>query len=165
MTFALTTLLVLALIIIVVIYRKSAYYKNVFSDAHYREIHAWLARALSAPPLEMPSLEAGTAFQTSAGIALALSQVNQTESFQLHISISETRGITTHAIAGRVAFLIFFSLNKNKCTANLFFTPSGVHHIALNKDTAGWQLRDENESLATMKDFSPLPFMPQDSDA
>jgi hypothetical protein len=158
MLYTLAVFLILGFIIAVVLIRKSTYYKTVFSSQHYVEIHQWLVAALKTPPAEMPSLETGTAFQTSAGIALALSQINQADLFQLHISISETRGITTNAIAGRIAFLVFYALNKNKCSADLFFTLSGVHHIVLSKDSADWLVRDEVESIGTINNYSPLPF-------
>lgn len=138
---------------------RGPYYKKIFSEPHYAEIHDWLVKALEIGAIPEPSTENGSSVVTSAGIAIALTRDCGQGAEQIHISISEARGTTTHAVANRVGFLLFVSLNQNKCDAGLFYTESRVHHLVFENSEATWKIRPKAEAIAAMADYQQLPFV------
>src|SRR3954464_2347180 len=84
--------------------RRARYYRRIFSDAHFRELYDAF----------VPLVRSGGTFVTSAGIAIAVSRTEANAPQTLHVSLSQTSGYTTSAVAGRFGFFVVAILDRNK---------------------------------------------------
>jgi hypothetical protein len=158
MPYAITALFVIAIIAVWVVNRKSRYYGRIFNDAHYAEVASWAASVLKRHPVTEPSMDDGTALLTSAGLALAYTSDIDEGNRCIHFSISQAGRYTTGAVGGRFIFLLIRLLNKNKCEANIFRTPSTVHHVefAMPENTE-WVIENQAKVVSDMENYQPLP--------
>jgi len=145
-------------IIVIVVVRKSRYYRKVFTDDHFGEIARWASRVIEKHPVVDPSEEDGTAFLTSAGLTLLYTSEVTDGDRVVHFSVSQRTGYTTHAVGNRVLFLLIRLLRNNKCEANLFRTQSSVHHavFTIPADTA-WAVESAE---AVVRDLENCPELP-----
>jgi len=145
-------------IIVLVVVRKSRYYRKVFNDDHYGEIARWASGVIEKHPVENPSEEDGTALLTSAGLTLLYTSEITDGDRVVHFSVSQRTGHTTHAVGNRVLFLLIGLLHKNKCEANLFKTQTTVHHavFTMPADTA-WVTESAEAVVREMRNCPELP--------
>jgi hypothetical protein len=134
------------------------YYQKVFDRKHYTEIANWAIEMLAKGQVEQPSVDDGTAIITRAGVAIAYTRSLDEDGDSMHFSISQMNRHTTHAVGGRIIFLLLTLFNKNKCGADLFYTQSSVHHLILNRsEIAEWQVNSVDRVVSEMDSYQPLP--------
>ncbi len=137
---------------------KSKYYGTIYSENHYTEIYDWIKSVVKLDSAEEPSFDNGTAFSSTAGCGFTFSR-NVDEEDTIHIAISQIDTLTTHAVCGRIAFLIVLILNKNKVNVDLYFTESLVHHVILSKKFGDeWITNEINIVMDAMNSSEPLIF-------
>ena len=144
--------------------RKAVYYDNIFSDEHYAEVGNWLVSVLKLGPVNEAVFDDRTALRSSAECAFSFTRAIG-EKDTIHLAISQIGNPTTHAVAGRFAFLIIQLLKTNQAAANLFYTRSTVHHVVLEKNAGSeWLTREVAAAVADMKHYQPPPFQFQPVD-
>jgi len=156
---------VLGLVLGVPVVRRVRLYGRMFSEAHFREVHQRFAAAVQTTtaawraPVTEARAEAGDAFVTSAQLAIAVTASDSNGRHLLHVSLSQATGYTTAAVANRFGFFLITMLNQNKLELDLFFTPSGVHHLVFASDVeqlrvAGFESVDAQYRCG----YRPLPY-------
>jgi hypothetical protein len=149
--------IVLAIVAIFII-ANNRYYQKVFARKHYTEIANWAIDVLAKGQVERPSIDDGTAIMTRAGIAIAYTRSFDEDGDSIHFSISQLNRPTTHAVGGRIIFLLLTLFNKNKCDADLFYTQSSVHHLILNRSIIEeWHVNSVDRVVSGMDSYQPLP--------
>ena len=111
---------------------RGAYYRKLFSETHFTEIHGKLVDGLAEAQREIENAPLITVV-TSAGFAIALSLTHAKEANQrlLHISLSQPGGPPTATAASRLAFFIVAILDRNSMELAPFVSRDGVYHLAM----------------------------------
>lgn len=163
MLWILLGLIVAGMVVVVVGIREiTRRYRKLFSDAHFREVHARFVCAIEAVAAARDSADApdpADAFVTSAQLAIMVTGRPADGRHVLHVSLSQRQGYTTRAVADRFAFFLVTTLNRNKLQLTPFATPSAVRHLVFTWDGGPLKLND----FATVMDhyrtqYQPLPF-------
>jgi hypothetical protein len=157
---------VILVLILVAWYVASSggYYKRLFSRESFREFHGGLSRAIAAAqrmqPGELPSVDGGTAFVTSSGLAIGVTCYKEDTAIQtLHISLSQAGQLTTHAACSRFGFFVTAMLGDMKGELIPYYTDSGVHHLVFRFQAPALRLEDFDSSYARYSsDYKPVPF-------
>ncbi len=152
-----------ALAVVAWVARRRRYYRRIFSEAHFREVHERFARAVetveAVPRASAAEPVATNAFVTSAQLAIVVTESLANEGRKLHVSLSQPSGFMTSAVASRFGFLLVTTLNRNKMQLNPFATPSGVHHLVFTWDGAPLALNDFGSVMDQYRTgYQPLPF-------
>ena len=138
---------------------KSRYYGQIFSEENFNEIGEWVYRMLQLDEVANPSVEDGTAYQTAAGLGLVFTRMEEDGNDTIHFSVSQSTGYTTHAVGGRVIFLIISMIKDNECEASLYYTETSVHHAVFYRpEKKEWTTRPVKEAVKeTITNYQPPP--------
>ncbi len=148
----------LTVVVAVMLFRRSRYYRRLFSDEHYAEVAEWASSVIDRHPVEESAIEDGTAVVTSAGLLLAYTSVDDEGDRSIHFSVSQRGSHTSAAVGGRVLFLLIRLLHRNECEANLFRTESTVHHAIFRMPAqVPWKVGAAEAAVADMAMYQPLP--------
>src|SRR5262245_59560853 len=94
--------ILVAVVVVAFLYGRAAYYRRIFSPAHFEEVHSTLLDLLHRTRASAPSTGEGPAEPsgavTSAGLVLGVSHQISGDSQVLHISLSQHRHPTTAAV-------------------------------------------------------------------
>lgn len=147
--------------------RLSMRYSRMFSDAHFQEVHdrfvravetleaAWRASAGDAPVMD--------AFVTSARLAIVVTESLADGGRVLHVSLSQTTGLTTAGVANRFGFFLVTTLDRNKMRLDPFVTQSGVRHLVFAWDGTSLVINDLGSVMDHYRtSYRPLPFRSQE---
>jgi len=163
MWIAIVSIVLIALVVWYVVSR-GRYYNRIFSGESFREFHGALSRAVAAAqrkqPDEPPSVDDGTGFVTSAGLAVGVTCGKGGTGIQiLHISLSQAGQVTTHALCSRFGFFVAAMLGDMKGELTPYYTDSGVHHLVFRFEAPALRLQDFDSSYARYSsDYKPVPF-------
>ena len=152
-----------AISVAIPIARLSARYRRMFSEDHFQEVHDRLSRAIETVQ-DASRTSTGEAlsddmFVTSARLAVVVTQRRVDERRVLHVSLSQTSGPTTSAVAGRFGFFLVAMLNRNKMQLDPFVTPSGVRHLVFAWDGTPLAINDFGSVMHQYRTrYQPLPF-------
>jgi len=146
-----------------VLYGGAAYYRRIFADEHFREVHSTfldLVRAQGSGGSQGDPPEAPSTALTSAGLVLSVTYRKAGDDPVLHVSLSQQGRPTTNAVANRFAFFIVCMLNRNKLGLHPFFTGSRVHHLVFTGQLADLAINDFSVAFEAYRStFQPLPFV------
>ncbi len=148
----------------VFLWRKQRYYGRMFAEAHFREVHGKFLAALRKAEErrgldEAPSPDNGTAFLSSAGLAVAVTVSEKDGRQTAHVSLSQPGTVTTSTVAGRFGFFLLTALKANRLELFPFFTDSRVHHLILTGNPGAWQVAPSEEAYRDYRaDYAPIPF-------
>jgi hypothetical protein len=158
MMYFVIAIIVVAAILWLLWQQKLAYYRKIFNDEHYEQVARWVASCIDMGDVERPSMANGSGIVTNGGVTIGFSRKSVPERDQIHFSISERRGLTTHSVGEKMNSLIMEMLSANSATADCFYTTSGAHHIVLEKDAdQPWRLSPISQVVANMKEHRDVP--------
>ena len=162
-------LLLIVLLILIFLISKSRYYRRMFSQGHFLEVHerftAALRTALKCSGDTTPNPDDGTAFISSAGLLIAVSNHFEEGRHALHVSISQPGVVNTHAVANRFSFFFLAILGGNTMDLSPFYSQNHVQHLVLIRDNPELQINAFEESYADYRrNFRPIPFQPHHVD-
>ena len=143
-----------------------AYYGHLFSEAHFREFHASLARAIHAATAT-PDNPESAAFITGGGVKTAVTFSRRDEGgHTLHISLSQSERATTHSFGMRFAFFVVAMLQGNGAELTPFFTSTGVRHLSFDVASPTVAIQDFDAAHARYRSsYEPIPFEYRDIEA
>lgn len=152
-----------ALAVAAQIARLSRRYSRMFSDAHFKEVHDRFVRAIEAVEASWRAsagdASANDAFVTSAQLAIVVTESLADGCRVLHVSLSQTSGLTTAAVANRFGFFLVTTLNRNKMQLDPFVAPSGVRHLVFTWDGTSLAINDFESVMDHYRTgYRPLPF-------
>jgi uncharacterized integral membrane protein len=157
MLYRIIIILIVLAIIAIFIVANNKYYQKIFARGHYNEIANWAIEVLGKGQVEQPSVDNGTVLMTRAGIVIAYTR-SFDDGDSIHFSISQINRSTTHAVGGRIIFLLLTLLNQNHCNANFFYSQSSVHHLVLQRSEIDeWHVNSIEQVLSKMNSYQPLP--------
>lgn len=149
-------------VLVVGIRRMAQRYRKLFSDAHFEEVYARIARAIATVEAARASPEpsdASDAFLTSAQVAFVVTGHRADGRHVLHVSLSQRDGPTTHAVADRFAFFLVAILDRNQLELTPFVTPSLVRHLVFRWGGSPLALADFGTAMEQLRTrYRPLPF-------
>jgi hypothetical protein len=152
-----------ALAVAVPVARLASRYRRMFSDAHFQEVHDRFVRAIhtveAAWRESAGDPAAKDAFVTSAQLAIVVTTSLTNGRRVLHVSLSQTSGMTTAAVASRFGFFLVTALNRNKMQLDPFVTSSGVRHLVFAWDGTPLAINDLGHVMEHYRTgYQPLPF-------
>jgi len=147
-----------------VLYGRAGYYRRIFSEEHFHEVHSTfldLLQTQSQGAAHQGSTAPSSAL-TSAGLVLGVTYRAAGDDPMLHVSLSQQARPTTGAVANRFAFFLLCVLSRNRLRLDPFFTASGVHHLVFAGKLAELALNDFPVAFAAYHSgYRPLPFVLQ----
>lgn len=153
----------LAVLVVVQVARLGRRYRRMFSDAHFQELHERFSRAIAtveaASRASSEDADAQDAFVTSAQLAVAVTEHLADGRRVLHVSLSQSSGPTTGAVAARVGFFLIVTLRRNKMELDPFVTPSGVRHLVFAWDGTPLVINDFASVMNQYRTaYQPVPY-------
>jgi hypothetical protein len=161
------TLVVIGGLILIVgffVLSRGRYYGRLFSVDSFREFHGTLSKAFAVAqgkqPNEPASINDGTGFMTSSGLAVGVSCSKESTGTQkLHVSLSQPGNITTHELCSRFGFFVVAMLGDARGEFTPFYTDSGVHHLVFRFQAPVMRLQDFDSSYAQyLSSYKPIAF-------
>src|SRR5215813_10730234 len=149
--------------------RLSARYRRMFSEDHFKEVHDRFAVAIKtvqdASRTSTGDTRTEDKFITSAKLGIVVSEHRVDERQVLHVSLSQTTGLTTSAVAGRFGYFLVSILNRNQMELDPFVRPSGVRHLVFAWNGAPLAINDFGSVMEQYRTkYQPLPFRTMTAD-